>query len=79
MSTPAPHFLYVWEKFSIDYLYHHGLAFAVAPDLDTARYLVMWKSIRKFSCLKPEHIVWGPVTILPLTELACYVRLGEDL
>ncbi len=84
MSTPAPHLLYVWEEFSLDHFYYHGLAFAIAPDLDTARHLVLWKvlrsslSRRKLRGLSPKDIDWGPVTVLPLTELSCCVHLGED-
>jgi hypothetical protein len=85
MSTPDPYLLYVWEEFSLDYFYYHGLAFAIAPDLDTARDLVLLKlfrlpsSLSKLKGLKSKDIVWGPVTIHPLTETVSYFHLGEDL
>jgi hypothetical protein len=69
MSTPAPLYLYVWDEFHPDYT--EGLAFAIAPDLEAARALVLSKT-----SLAPEHIEWGPVTIHYLTEPCCYARIG---
>jgi hypothetical protein len=85
MNHPAPHLLYVWEEFSLDNSFHHGLAFAIAPDLYTARYLVLLKllrlpsALRKLRGIRSRDIVWGPVTIHPITEIVSYFHLGEDL
>ena len=77
MNTPASLFLYVWEEVSLHVMYYPGLAFAIAPDLDTARHLVQLKVLRP--PLSPKDIDWGPVTIHPLTAPVSYFHLGEDL
>jgi hypothetical protein len=61
--------LYVWDEFCPDY--SDGLAFAIAPDLESARAAVL-----STTTADPQWMEWGPVTVHPISDGICYTRLG---